>query len=382
LREPILERLGGAEVRADDHASDTHPLALASPPGEGGTAMADGNGMEQAIERRRALEADIALGQLELWIGVGRNLSWPWIDVAVRVGKGWGAPLLDVNGPLVKRPDFVSFVPALRDFAEGRRDDALLASLGGSMRVTLRRSEPGWLYGEAWFQRGPNSQTVSFGLWEGVLAAAAEGAEAALERVKSARELGWVPEPDRLTLFPSATDPAEPEAPRRFEPWSSDARGEDVRFDYVVDGYGWYSIEIRVGDRRGGFGGGYLTDPMGDLLRSALLLLAGGGRAELMCNSEPGLTRVEFVREPVRLDVEESGMPEPQVYGCRIRIRDADRPAGEEAEYDALARSPRAVAEAIYAMALAHFKDGAGPWSDPMAALEGALATLPRKPDD
>ena len=340
--------------------------------------------LDQAVERRRALDADIALGQLELWIGVGRNLSWPWIDVAARIGKGWGTPFLDVNGPMVKRPDFASFVPALRDFAEGKRDNALLASLGGSMRVTLRRSEPNWLFGEASFDHGPNSQTVRFSLWEGALAAAVEGAEAALERVESARELGWLPEPDRLDLFPRVTDPAEPEAPRRFDAWSSGLCGEDVRLEYVVDGYGWYSVELWVGEQRGGFGGGYLTDPMGDLLRSALLLLAGAGRADLVCNAEPGLTRVEFVREEIRFDVDESGMPLRHVHGCRIRIRELDDATCKEhePEFDALARSPRAVAEAIYRMALEHFKEGAGPWSDPMAALEGALATVPRRPDE
>jgi len=340
--------------------------------------------LELAIERRRALDADIKLGQLELWVGVGRNLSWPWIDVAVRVGKGWGTPFVDFNGPMVKRPDFVAFVPALRDFAEGKRDDALLASLGGSMRITLRRSEPGWLYGEAWFQHGPNSQTVSFSLWEGALAAAAKGAEAALERVKSARELGWLPEPDRLNLFPCVTDPSEPEVPRRFDAWSSGLSGEDVQLEYVIDGYGWYGIDVWVGERRSEFGGGYLTDPMGDLLRAALLLLAGAHRAELTCNAEPGLTRVEFVRELVRFDVDEAGMPERRVYGCRILVRDIDDRTGEkqEPQFDALARSPRAVAEAIYRMALAHFRDGAGPWSEPMSALEGALATVPRSPED
>ena len=340
--------------------------------------------MDQAIERRLTLDADIELGQLELWVGVGRNLSWPWIDVAVRIGKGWGTPFLDINGPMVKRPDFVAFVPALRDFAEGNRDDALLASLGGSMRITLRRSESGSLYGEAWFQHGPNSQTVTFSLWNDVLAAATEGAVAALERVKSARELGWLPEPDRLSLFPSITDRAEPEPPKPFDAWRSGRCGEDVRLDYVVDGYGWYGVDLWVGERRGEFGGSYLTDAMGDLLRTALLLLAGADRAELMCNAEPGLTRVEFERERVRFDVDESGMPERLVYGCRIRIREIDYQTGEEREpeFDALVRSPRAVAEAIYLMALAHFKDGAGPWSTPMAALEGALATVPRTAED
>jgi len=185
-------------------------------------------------------------------------------------------------------------------------------------------------------------------------------------------------------LFPSLTAPAEPEAPRPFEAWDSGERGADVRLDYVVDGYGWYSVDLRVGAQQGGFGGSFLTDAMGDLLRAALLLLAGADRAELMCNAEPGLTRVEFSRETLRFDVDAAGLPERHVYGCRILIREIDHQTGAVGapEFDALARSPRAVAEAIYRMALAHFKDGAGPWSDPLAALEGALATVPRNADD
>jgi hypothetical protein len=71
-------------------------------------------------------------------------------------------------------------------------------------------------------------------------------------------------------------------------------------------------------------------------------------------------------------------------YGCIIRIRQIDDSSGEplEPEFEALIRSPRAVAEAIYRMALTHFRHGAGPWSDAMAALEGALATVPRDPGD
>ena len=84
------------------------------------------------------------------------------------------------------------------------------------------------------------------------------------------------------------------------------------------------------------------------------------------------------------MDVDESGMPERHLYACRIRIREIDYQTGEEREpdFDALACSPRAVAEAIYRMALEHFRDGAGHWSDPMAALEGALATVPRNVED
>jgi len=340
--------------------------------------------LEQALDRRRALEADIALGQLELWIGVGANIAWPWLDVAVRIGKGWGV-FVDHHAPMVQRPDFIAFVPALREFVERSRDDVFLGSLGGSMRITLRRSESGALYGEAWFHHGANTQTVSFSIWEDALHAALRGAEAALERVKSGRDHGWVPAPDRLDLLPHASASEAPPAPQRFEAWDSGlGDGEEVNLEYVYDAYGWYGVSVRVGEKQGEFGGSSLTDAMGDLLRAALALLAGAPRTELTCNAEPGLTRVEFERQALRTEVTESGLPKQSRYGCWIRIREIDDQTGaeREAEFEGLCRSPRAVAEAIYRMALPHFRDGAGPWSDAMAALEGALATVPRKPED
>jgi hypothetical protein len=153
--------------------------------------------------------------------------------------------------------------------------------------------------------------------------------------------------------------------------------GEDVEFDYAVDGYGWYSVSVRTDSKAGGFGGGYLTDPMGDLLRAGLVLLAGAPRAELTCDSEPALTRVEFERVLLGTDdsVPWGGRAR---YGCRIRIGEVDDFGGalQGPEFEALCRSPRAVAEAIYRMAVPHFRHGAGPWSDAMAALEGALAAV------
>lgn len=335
--------------------------------------------MDQALERRKSQDADIVLGALELWIGIGRNQSWPWLDVAVRIGKGWGA-FLDLNGPMVQRPGFVAFVAALRDFVEGRRNDAILASIGGSMRIFLRRSEHGSLHGEAWFNHGTSSQTVHFGVWQASLIDALEPAEAALERVLAAPHLGWVPYGDALDYLPHASEIEPLPEARPFDDWESETVPDgEVRFDYLIDGYGWYGVTVFVGDRRGEFGGGYLTDPMGDLLRAALMLLADAPRASLECNSEPGMTQVEFVPECLRLRVDDQGLPIEREEGVRIRILSTNPPNGElELEFEALAPSRRAVAEAIYAMALAHFKGGAGPWSAPFAALEGALKSVPR----
>lgn len=340
--------------------------------------------MEQALARRRERDADIVLGQLELWIGIGANIAWPWIDVAVRIGKGWGV-FLDLNGPMVQRPDFLAFAPALRDFAEGRRNDAFLGSLGGSMRITLRRDEHGALRGEALFQHGPNSQTVWFSIWDESLRAAVPRAEEALERVKTARTTGWVPDPGRLAFLPHATGLEPPDKLQHFEAWESGLVSEaPVSFEYHVDGYGWYEGTIRVGDKRGDFGGSWLSGFLGDLLCTALMLLAGKSHAEVLCRGEPGLTAIEFSTVMLRTEVNAEHLPERSVDGCWIRIRELDDATGEERslEFEGLCRSPRAVAEAIYKMALKQFEAGAGPWSDALAALEGALASVPRKPED
>ena len=340
--------------------------------------------MDEIIARRRTQPPDLSIGPLAFWVGTGNGLSWPWLDLAVRVGEGWER-IADVHGALVQRPDFLEFLAALRAFIAGDRADAALGSIGGSLRLLLRRSDQGSLRGELWLQRGGNSQTVIFSLWKGVLPAALADAEALAARM-AAEERGWRPTPGRVLpddpFLPrdSGIDDPEPDRPPP-EGWDAGlAPADEVAFDYVVDGYGWYGVEIRVGDRTGGFGGGYLTDPMGDLLRAALVMLADGDRAELICNAEPGLTRVEFTSEILGVDVDAGGRASRR-DGCRIRIREIDHHSGaaaEAPEFDALCRSSRAVAEAIYRMALRHFMDGAGPWSVPMAALEGALAAVPR----
>jgi hypothetical protein len=112
---PAPSQLEFAARRAETSARGANALDKTRRATDVCTQIDQKDGVDQAIERRRTLDADIVLGQLELWVGVGRNLSWPWIDVAVRVGRGWGTPFVDLNGPMVKRPDFIAFVPALRD---------------------------------------------------------------------------------------------------------------------------------------------------------------------------------------------------------------------------------------------------------------------------
>lgn len=340
---------------------------------------------ETAYGRRQALPADIKLGWMEIWVGVGRNQAWPWLDVAVRVGTGWDN-VLDHHGGFFKRPDFIAFVPKLRDFVEGRLDEVWLRSTGSSMSLKLQRQEPGWYRGEASFDRGHNGITVRFKMWDESLAAAVLAAEATLARIKAGTNWGWVPKLGRPDTKPRAALLEVSQPPSNFPAWESGwGDGEELSFEYEVDGYGWYSGAIVVGEQRGYFGGSSLTDSKGDLIRAALLLLAGKDRVDIMCTSEPGLARIEFETMTLRTaEGPELGVPGPTQTGCVIRIRGIDHftEAEEEVEFAAIARSPRAVAEAIYQVMLELFKDGAGPWSDAMAALEGALATVPRKAGD
>ncbi|MDF7774121.1 hypothetical protein P1X14_02580 [Sphingomonas sp. AOB5] len=332
--------------------------------------------MSDALERRKTLDPDIEIGPLAIWVGSGKGHSWPWIDLAIRVGTGY-EKLLDANGPMVKRPDLIAFFRAFRDFVRKLRHDVVLSSSGSSMRLTLQRSDEGSLRGELWFERWRVNQTLSFALWDGAFEHAIAQVDAVHARLLDA-ERSWVPQPARLDIRDSAI-PDEVQPARKWEPWDSGlGDGQPVRLRYEIDGYGWYGITVWVGEKQGEFGGGYMTDPMGDLLRCALLLVAGQRKAEMFCNAEPDLTFVEFEEIVVRMDVDAAGDPVHH-HGCAIRIRPDDH-RGEpmDPEFEGVATSPRAVAEAIYLMALEHFRDGAGPWSRPMAALEGALATVPR----
>ena len=337
---------------------------------------------ETAFGRRQELDADIKLGGLELWVGVGRNQAWPWLDVAVRIGKGWGV-IVDIYGGFIKRPDFIAFAPLLRDFAEERRDEAVMQSNGGALKLTLRRDEPGWLRGTADLRYGSSDVTVRFQLWEDSVKEAVAAFEAAAARIEAAWIERWRPRFGKFDRAPRATllEPQQP--PSEFKAYESGlGDGEDVRFDYAIDGYGWYEGTITIGEARGYFGGGWLTDAKGDLIRAALALLTGKHTAEVMCNAEPGLARIEFETVTLRTqDGPELGVPGARQEGCWVRVREIDYQTGEEKapEFEALARSPRAVAEAIYEMGVRVFEDGGGPWSDAMAVLEGALASLPRE---
>jgi hypothetical protein len=336
-----------------------------------------------AYQRRQSDEPDIVLGHLFLWVGTGEGHNWPWLDLALRIGKGW-EKVVDVHGPFIQRPDLLGFLSGLRDFVEGSRADLLLGSIGGPMRIILRRSKFSSLSGELWLGRSSITQTILFPLWEDALPVALKGAEATAERLAD-MDLGWRPGPPTGlgdALLPRDSGIVEPGgAPSQLQPWDAGlGTGEDVAFEYTHDGYGWYAVEVRVGQLAGGFGGSYLTDSMGDLLRAGLALLARAPRVELSCNAEPGLTRVEFERVALGADLSQSGQLRCR-EGCRILIRALDQEGREQPpEFDALCRSPLEVAEAIYRMALPHFAAGAGPWSDAMAALEGALARVPRDP--
>ena len=334
---------------------------------------------EHAYNRRQELEPDIKLGWLELWVGVGRNQAWPWLDVAVRIGKGWGT-ITDHYAPMIKRPDFIAFLPQLRAFAAGEIDEAVMTSTGGSMWLKLVRDEPRWLRGEARFTHGPNSQTVSFALWDDSVCEAIPAFEAAVARVEAAWMERWKPKFGKLDQTPRAMLSEVQQPPSHFAAWESGlGEGEDIEIEYTVDGYGWYSGKISMGSCDGYFGGGWQTDAKGDLIRAALMLLTGKRTAEVLCDAEPGQARIEF--ETVTLRTEEGpepGVPGASREGCWVRIRDLDAAPGEDLEFEMLARSPRAVAEAIYRMGVTLFEHDGGPWSNAMAALEGALASIPR----
>ena len=154
-------------------------------------------------------------------------------------------------------------------------------------------------------------------------------------------------------------------------------QASDVSFRYTVDGVGWFSVSVQVGDKEHGFGGSaYMTDAMGDLLRVGLALAAGETRADIVCDAEPFLCRVEFERTLLNRDAPSEGW-EPD-HGCLIRIRPIDHfdhhPG--EVEFEAICTSPLTVAEAIYRMALPHFQENEGWERAPFVALEATLAAL------
>ncbi|MFL9842030.1 hypothetical protein ABS767_13730 [Sphingomonas sp. ST-64] len=336
-------------------------------------------GIETGAERRAALPPDLKLGWLSLWIAEGGKQTW--LDMAAEVRES-SFDILAFRGPMVQRSDFIAYAGDLEAFAAGSVDAAALRSQGGSLHLKLSRSEPGWMRLHVWLRWGHVEHNFTFGIGQDALNEAVAGARATMQRLENAGR-GWRP---RL-LATIAADPAgtpepikvpQPASDDRIEDWDSGIETGDVTFRYEIDGYGWYGVEVRIGDATGEFGGGYLTDAMGDMLRGALAMLAGAHRFEFTCNAEPGLTRVTFERVDLRV-VGGTRLSARAVHGCRVRVQEIDHFSGADAqvELDAVAHSPRALAEAIYRMAAPHFTDGAQPTNPAaLAALEGALLAV------
>lgn len=335
--------------------------------------------IEAAEERRTMLPPDIKLGWLSLWIGESANRTW--LDVAAEVRES-SVDIIAMHGPLVQRRDFLAFLDALEIFAAGAADEAMLWSEGGSLRLHLARPEAGWMRMSVWLRWGRVEHSIVFRLWEEALEVAVTGAAQARERLARSNR-GWRP---RLPVALTGDRPGPPEPIRvaaqapdnRFADWDSGIQTGDVSFRYAVEGFGWYGVDVRIGELRGEFGGGYLTDAMGDMLRGALAMLAGAQRFEFTCNAEPGLTRVAFERVQLRV-VGGTRASTRAIHGCRVLVQEIDHFNGTdgEVEFDAVCHSPRALAEAIYRMAAEHFVDGTRPTNPAaLAALEGALVAV------
>ena len=149
----------------------------------------------------------------------------------------------------------------------------------------------------------------------------------------------------------------------------------EVTFRYVVDGVGWFSVEVQVGAASGGFGGSWMTAAMEDLLRIGAALAGGVRRAEMVVDAEPFLTRIEFEVETLNSSVPARDNRWTATDGCWIRIGDIDHRTQErkEFEFEALCLSPLAVAEAIHRMALPHFAQQARTDFPAFAALVAAI---------
>lgn len=335
--------------------------------------------IETAAERRNALPPDIKLGWLSLWIGDSAGRTW--LDVVAEVRES-SFDVLAFKGPKIQLPDFRPFVAGLEAFTAGSVDEVTLASQGGSLRIALSRSEPGWMRLRTWLRWGHIEHNFSFRLWQEALDEAVTGARATLQRLESGNR-GWRP---RLLDLLERSGPAAPvpipvplpDTSDRIEDWDSGIETGDVTFRYEIDGYGWYGVDVRVGDQSGAFGGGYLTDAMGDMVRGALAMLAGARRFEFMCHAEPGLTRVTFEQVQLRV-IGGSRTSARAVHGCRVLVQEVDHFNGADGtvDFDAVCHSPRALAEAVYRMAAVHFAGGTHPTHPAaLAALEGALAAV------
>jgi TonB family protein len=150
----------------------------------------------------------------------------------------------------------------------------------------------------------------------------------------------------------------------------------EAEFRYIVDGVGWFSVDIQIGALNGGFGGSsWMTSPVEDLLRAGVALAGGVPYAEIMFNAEPFLSRVEFEVETLNSSVPARNNQWTATNGCWIRTRDIDEHTLEPKEltFEALCYSPLAVAEAIYRMALPLFEENDRHDHPAFAALAAAI---------
>ena len=342
---------------------------------------------DNAEERRRRLKPDITFGRLALWVGNSRGRTW--LDIALRVGDEYET-LAENQGPLLQRRDLKAFPEILAEFENQEDGEVQLTSDGAGLAIALKR----YAHSEANYcivqlRRGDLNQRISFAVTRSHLTTALADLRAVIERIEREDAPRWRPTPQQIDMSgeedpatawdgpaaPPLVKPPSPPLPPA-EPWDAGlGEGEMVAFDYVVDGVGWFAVTVRAGPTKGGFGGSsWITDAMGDLLRAGLALLAGAARAEVICDAEPFITRVEFERVLLKQETGRDGRLR-EIHGCWIRIREIDHQTEEPgpAEFEALCRSPRQVAEALYRMALPHFADHARSDYLTMAALEGAL---------
>jgi TonB family protein len=178
----------------------------------------------------------------------------------------------------------------------------------------------------------------------------------------------------------SKGDPV-PQRVRRKIAWNARCRephvldAAEVEFDYHVDGVGWFGVGVHIGAKEDGFGGGWLTDYMGDLLRAGIALASGIREAQATFNSEPFINRLEF--EVVTLNQSHRARNNEWTANdaCWVRLREIDYQnlIPQHVEFEGLCYSPLAVAEALYRMAYPLFEQNVRTDYPTFAALAAAL---------
>ena len=325
---------------------------------------------------------DLVLGALSLWIE-GPQGSGGWLDTVVYVGDHFET-LMHTRGPLIQKAALTTFAAALRDLAGTESGEVVLPSDGGSLGLRLTRYDGamGGTYCEVAYRFYSADLRLSVRCQRAQLGPAAEGLQAALDRLARLRAMQWRPAllggppkvRERLARLvgpigrkPAPDVPSRPPPPPAPEP----PQGPIPEFEFTVESHGWHSLSVRVGDQFAEMGGSFIGDGLDHLLRAALQLAAGAPQAEILFNAEPGLTRLRF-----EALYEYAGSP-PDLP-CRIRMIDESGLSSHEGgvELDALCPSGLAVAHAVYRMALPHFTDNDRADRLTFAALEGALAGI------